>query len=208
MFEGSRDGKDVAPMIDRPNALTSRIDAAGPAVENRIRRPAVPQFGHHRHEFVATGVAIGVAYCSGAAIILGRGCKPGGHDVPGRAAVADVINGRELAREVVRLGVGRRRGGDQPNPAGCRGERRQHGNRFEPGARCLGHIAAESQLVGEKDGIEQSGLGSLRQIHIIPDIGQRQRRRRRMAPRCLVMAPTVNEQVQMQLPLHGPVLAT
>jgi hypothetical protein len=61
---------------------------------------------------------------------------------------------------------------------------------------------------GAAGGMVWSRVGSLREIHIIPDVGQRQWRGSRMAPRCLVMAPTVDEQIQVQLPLHGPVLAT
>ena len=38
-----RPGKEIAAMIDRPDALTPRVDAAGAVVEHRIGRPAVPQ---------------------------------------------------------------------------------------------------------------------------------------------------------------------
>ena len=66
----------------------------------------------------------------------------------------------------------------------------------------LGDILAERQLVGEEDRIEQRRLCPLGQILVIADVGQRQRRGRRMPPGRLVMAAAVDEQVQVQLPLH------
>src|SRR5207237_7116866 len=69
-----------------------------------------------------------------------------------------------------------------------------------------GDITAQRQLVGEENGIEQCGFGPLGQILVIADVGQWQRRRSRMAPRRLVMAAAVDEQVQVQLSSHraGP----
>ncbi len=193
-------------MLDRPNAVRSRIDSRGSVVDHRVGRPAVPQGLHHRHELFAASVAVGVAHLAGAAVILRRGREPRGDDVPGRATVADVVDRGELPREVERFGVGGRRRGDQPDPAGGPGQRRQHGDRLQPGARRLRDIAAQRQLIGEKDRIEQRRLGALRQILVVADVGQRQRRGMRMPPRRLVMAAAVDEQVEVQLPFHrtGP----
>jgi hypothetical protein len=44
---------------------------------------------------------------------LRRCGQAGGHNIPGGGAIADMINRRKLPREVERLGVGGRRGGDQ-----------------------------------------------------------------------------------------------
>ena len=82
-----------------------------------------------------------MADLAGAAEIARRGGEPRGDDVPGGAAVADVVDRGELPREVERLGVGRRGRRDQPDPAGRHRHRRQHGDRLEPGARRLRHIA-------------------------------------------------------------------
>ena len=79
----------------------------------------------------------------------------------------------------------------------------EHGDGLEPGARRLRGIIAERELVGEEDRIEQPGLGALRQVLVVADVGQWQRRGCRMPPRRLVMAPAVNEQIEMQLALHG-----
>jgi hypothetical protein len=46
----------------------------------------------------------------------------------------------------------------------------------------------------------------LGEILVVPDVGEGERRRQRVAPRCLVMAATVNEQIEMELPLHRAIL--
>ena len=61
---------------------------------------------------------------------------------------------------------------------------------------------AECELVSKKDRVKPRRLGTLRQILVIADIGQRQRRGRRVPPRRLVVTATVDEEVEMQLPLH------
>ena len=189
-------------MIDRSDAVVARVDPGGPVVDDRVGGPAVPKGLHDLHELLAAGIAVGVADLTGAAVILRRGREPRGHDVPGGAAIADVVDRGELPREIERFGVGGRGGCDQPDPAGRHRHRRQYGDRLEPGARCLGYVAAERQLVGEENGIEQCRFGALCQILVIPDVGQWQRRGSRMTPRRLMMAAAVDEQVEVQLPSH------
>ena len=84
-----------------------------------------------------------------------------------------------------------------------RRHRRQHGDGLKPGARRLRHVIAERELVGQEDGVEQARLCPLRQILVVADVGQRQRRGQRMPPRRFVVAAAVDEQVEMQLPRHG-----
>jgi len=93
-----------------------------------------------------------------------------------------VIQRRELPREVERFRIGGRRRGDQPDPAGRDRHRRQDGDRLEPSARRLRHVLAQRELVGEKNGVEQRSLSPARQILVIADVGQRQRRGSRMPP--------------------------
>src|SRR5207244_5368447 len=61
---------------------------------------SVPQGLHHLHEFLAPCIAVGMAYLPRAAIVLRCAREPRGHDVPGRAAVAYVVDRGELPREV------------------------------------------------------------------------------------------------------------
>ena len=63
--------------------------------------------------------------------ILRRSFKPGCHDVPARPTAADVVEGREVAREVEGFGVGDRHVGDEADAIGEPGERRQDGERLE-----------------------------------------------------------------------------
>ena len=56
--------------------------------------------------------------------------------------------------------------------------------------------------------VEQRRLCPTRQILIVADVGQRQRRRTRMPPGRLMVPTAMDEQVEVQLPLHraNPVL--
>ena len=103
---------EITAVVDRPNAVRARINPAGAVVDHRVGRPAVPQGLHHLHELLAASIAVGVAHLAGAAVVFRRGREPGGDDVPGRAAVADVVDRGELPRQIEWLGVGGRRGGD------------------------------------------------------------------------------------------------
>ena len=48
---------------------------------------------------------------------------------------------------------------------------------------CVAYLTfAERKLIGKKDRVEQSRFGALREILIVTDVGQRQRRRQRMPP--------------------------
>jgi hypothetical protein len=86
-----------------------------------------------------------------AAEIVRRRCKPRRDDVPAHAPVADVIERGELPRQVERLGVGGRGGGNHPEPLRRRRDRCQNCDRLEPGARRLRYVLAERQLIGEED---------------------------------------------------------
>ena len=172
----------VAAVVDRPDAVGSRVMPAEAVIDDRVLGPAVPQRLDHGHELLAPGIARGVGHLAGAAKVARRRGQPRGDDVPGDAPVADVIEGRELPREVERFGIGGRRGGDHPDAAGRRRHRRQGRDGLEPAACRLRHILAERELVGEKDGVEQRRLRSARQILVVADIGQGQRRGRQMPP--------------------------
>ena len=59
-----------------------------------------------------------------------------------------------------------------------------------------------ARVSARKTEVETPGLGLLREIDVVTNIGQRQRRGRRMPPRRLMMAAAVNEQIEVQLPCH------
>ena len=62
-----------------------------------------------------------------------------------------------------------------------------------------GHVVAGGERVGQEDGIEQAGFGFAREVGVVADVGQRQRRGGRMAPGGFVMAAAVDEEVEVQL---------
>ena len=113
-----------------------------------------------------------------------------------------MVERRELAGKVERLGIGGRSGGDETDPARGDGKSAEHREGLEPSACRLRDIIGEVQLVGEKDRVQPGLLGPLRQVAIVVDIRQRQRRCARMAPGRLVMAAALNEQIEMNLALH------
>ncbi len=196
------DTVELAAMIDRADAVRPRVPSGGAVVEHRVLAPAVPQSVHDGHEFLGAGIAVLVADLAGIAEIARRRRQPRGHDVPAGPPVADMVDRGELPRQVERLGIGRRAGRDQADTAGRHRQRGQHRDRFEPGARRLRRVLAERELIGEEDRVEFRRFRLARQILVVADVGQRQRRRVRMPPRRLVMAAAVKEQVEVQLARH------
>ena len=84
-----------------------------------------------------------------------------------------MVQRRKLPRQIIRLGVGGRCGGDQSDPRGRHRQRTQYCNRLQPGAGRAFYIVARGQLIGQEDRIEQALFGALRQVMIILNIGQR-----------------------------------
>src|SRR6185312_3314084 len=187
----------LALVVDRPDAIGPRVLPGRAVVEHGIVGPAVPQRLDDSHELLAAGIAIGVSHLAVTAIVARRRREPRRHDVPAGTAAAHMVDRSELTRQVERLGIGGRRGGDQPDPVRAGRERRQHGDRLEPAAARAFDIAVERELVGEENRIEQPGFGALRHVLEVADVGQRPRRRLGMAPRRLVMPAAVDEQVEM-----------
>jgi hypothetical protein len=179
---------------------------ADPIIDDGIVGPAVPQRLDYSHELLGAGIAFRVAHLARIAEVAGCRGKPRRYDVPPDPAVADVIERRKLAREVERLGVSRRTGGDQPDLTRCHCHRREHRDGLKPATRGLRHVLAKCKLISEKDRVEQCSLCALRQIQIITDVGEGERCGRRVPPRCFMVAAAVDEQVEMQLPVHAPVL--
>src|SRR4051812_40779493 len=90
---------------------------------------------------------------------LGKGAC---HDIPGGASAADVIDGRECTREIVRLTVGRRRGGGEADTRGTRGECRQQGQRLEADHDRRMYGGSGVERIREKEQVEFAALRRLR----------------------------------------------
>ena len=114
-----------------------------------------------------------------------------GHEVPARAAAADVIERGEAPRDVERLVVGRGGGGDEPDVPRHHRQRRQQRDGLEHprpvGGRGGGeevrlvHVP-DAVAVGEKEQVHLAGLGDLREPHGIGDVRGRLVPRLRVAP--------------------------
>ncbi len=95
---------------------------------------------------------------------------------------------------------------DHADALGRHRDRREHRHRFEPGPRRLRRVAAERELIGEKDRIELRRLGPARELDVVVDVGQRPRRRATYdAATTPVVAAAVEEQVQPNclVPISG-----
>src|SRR3954453_2708060 len=90
---------------------------------------------------------------------LGKGSC---HDIPGGTSAADVIDGCKRTREIVRLTVGRRRGGGEADTGGTRGERREQGQRFEADHDRRMYGGSGVERIREKEQVEFAALGRLR----------------------------------------------
>jgi hypothetical protein len=193
-------------VIDRLHPARFRVTTGGAVIEHGIVGPAVPEPFDDRQIFLGTLVTVGVAHLPDATEVSAGLRRPRRHDIPADAATADVIERAELARKIVRLGVGGRRGGDQPDLACCHRKSSKCRKRFEPIERSGRDVIPETQHVGQEDRIEQTGLGLLRHLNRVLDVGQRQLRRLGMTPRGFVVAPALDEQIEMHMALHNDLL--
>jgi hypothetical protein len=128
---------------------------------------------------------------------LRRACRD---DVPAGAAAADVIQRSEQARQIVRLGVGRRSRCDQADPRGGRGNCREQSDRLEPETRRVTDVVGEYWAIGEEDRIELVRFGALRQLLIVGDVEDTFGCRCLVAPGSLVMTVRIDEEVEGKLP--------
>src|SRR3954454_4549211 len=90
---------------------------------------------------------------------LGKGS---GHDIPGSASAADVIDGCKRTREIVWLTVGRGRGGGEADTGRTRGERREQGQRFEADHDRRMDGGSGVERIRDKEQVEFAALRRLR----------------------------------------------
>ena len=138
-----------------------------------------------------------------AAVVAGRCREPGRDDVPTDPSAADVVQRGKLPRQVEWLGVGGGAGGDQPDPAGHAGQRSEHRDRFQPGARRAWRVVADRQRIGEEHRIEQPRFRLLREVRVIADVRQRPRRGCRAAPGGLMVPAAMDEEIEVKVPGHA-----
>ncbi len=190
-------------MIEHVHLVGFEEHAALDVADEGVVRPGIPQAGHHVVELAGALVALGVLHMVVEPEIQRGVGVGGGDDVPAGAAAADVVDRGELPRQVERLAVGGGGGGDQPDPLGRDGERAERRDRLEPDAAGALHVVVQRELVGEEDRIEQPRLRAAREIPVVADVAERERRGLRMPPRRFMMPAAVDEKIEMKLPFHA-----
>ncbi|CAB3958132.1 hypothetical protein LMG7053_05550 [Achromobacter ruhlandii] len=171
-------GEMLAAVAQRMQLGGVEVLAAGLVAQEGVVLPTVPQSQHYVVEFSGAGVAAGVFHVFVQVEVLRLALAAGGHQVPARAAAADVVERGELARHVVGLVVGGGDGGDQADFLGHGGQRRQQRQRLEMvaarGARQRRQVGvAHADRVGQEDRIELGGLGAPRQFDVVAEVDRR-----------------------------------
>ncbi len=167
----------LALMSEIVEFLRVEIARAGPVTDEGVVVPAIPQAENHFGELDGTVVALAMLEMFLAAEIIGLCDICGGDDIPARAAVADMVERRVFARNVIRLIVASGGGRDQADMLGHRSNRRQQCDRLEighilrPAAQRLEVAVSGGECIGEKHQVELAALSRLRELDIMFDIG-------------------------------------
>ena len=141
-------------MLNVPNAVGQGIEPGLAIIAYGISCPAIPQLRHYLDEFVGAIVAL---IDSGLPLLSEIRCRcrrPRGYDIPTDAAAAQMVERRELPREIVGLAVGRRSGGDQPDPVGQSGEGAEQHQRLELTTRGMSEVFSKCDMVGEENRVQ------------------------------------------------------
>src|ERR1700722_2164556 len=158
--------------------------------------PAIPQLEDKLHELLGTIVTLIVAEMTLQPKVERFAVIHRGHDIPGGAAIRQVIDGAKLSREMIRLVIGggaRRTEPDMPRRRceGAKNRDRIHAcGILVPVAYSDLLVIAESigdrEPVGKEDQVELSALQRARDLDII--IGRKERHRMRgIAPQRMAM---------------------
>ena len=185
--------EEAPVVVDRMNfrgvvvSARSLIGEQGPVI------PAVPQRPDHIDIFGGAGIAIGVIALMVEPEVPRLAVRPRRHAVPSRAATAQMVDRRELARQMVRRQVAGRHGGDQADTLGLRRDRGEQRQRLEIIDRSsqrtdFRRTAEHRDIVGEEDRVEPGRFGSLREPDIMAQVGESARIDRRVQP-CRDMVP-------------------
>jgi hypothetical protein len=155
-------------------------DAAGLVEDAGILLPAVPEALHHLHELGRALVAEVVFHVLLAAEVAGLDLGPGGHDVPARAAAAEMVQRGPFARDVIGLVVGGGGRRDEADMRRHRGERREQRQRLqlEGLVRALERAGrrvrrAEADAVGQEDHVDLRLLGGLGDVLVVAELRRR-----------------------------------
>ena len=199
----------LADVVEEVDLVAVHVDAALLVAQQAAIFPAVPQADHDLVELGGALVALGMRHVLVEAKILGLVLDLRGHQVPARAAAADMVDRHEAAGDVVGLVVGRGRGRDQADPArhhGQRGERRRRleldgAREFGAGAlaACQGPAAGHAHRVLEEDRVELGGFRHLGDVGVLLEVHIGRGDRIGMTPAGQVIAGHAEEAAKTEL---------
>ena len=173
-----------ALVVEHVHLVGVEEHAALDVADEGVVGPAVPQAGDDVVELAGALVALVVLHVLVHAEVE-RGVRiGGGDDVPAGAAVAQVIERGEAARDVIGRVEGGRAGGDEADALGVLRQRRQQRERLERGRgvaaleRIHRHVQ-HGHVVGHEEGVELGRFESLDraldvrevEIHVRPGAG-------------------------------------
>jgi putative oxidoreductase len=194
----------------RVQARRVEVAAARGIADEGVVGPAVPKPGHHVVELARRRIALVVRHVVLAAEVE-RGVGIGGDDdVPAGAAIAQVIERGEAARDVEGLVEGGRGGRDEADALGGLAQRRQQREGFE---RAHGVAALErlhrhvehGEMVGHEEGVEARALQRLREAPEVGEVEVGVGEGARVAPGTGVDADGAHEGAELELAVrrHG-----
>src|SRR5712672_1657372 len=154
----------LAAVVEHVELFGIEVESRFPVTDKSVVVPGIPQPGDNRGEFPRTLIAIGVADVPFEIEVESFGFGARRHQVPAGAAVAQQIEGRELARDVERLIECRAGGRNKADPVGDGRQRRQQRQRLEGDrtrgvAQRIDVAVANPDAIGEENRIEFGKLG-------------------------------------------------
>ncbi len=200
----------LALVVQHVQFLGVEKHAACLVADEGIVLPTVPQSGNDAGKLrgaLVTCFVVQVRFAVEVACLLVR---PGGDDVPRGAPAADVIQGRVFSRNVERLVVAGRRGGNEADMTGVRRQRGHQGQRLELGnparaaLRAFRLIAgAHTHAVGQEHQVEAGAFRGLRGAQEVAIIQRAGGGNIRPAPRRDMVAVVAHRQAEPHAALRG-----
>ena len=138
-IERAFDGEVLALVVEDVDLPGIEEPASRLVARESVVLPAVPQAEHHVGEFLRPRVAVRMGEVGVAIEVERLELIARRHHVPARASAADLVEGRELPRHVIRLVERGRRGGDEADAFGDDRKRGEQHERIETASRsCRG----------------------------------------------------------------------
>ena len=178
----------LALVVERMHARGLEIQPAFHVAHEGVVVPAIPQALHDLRKFARPAVALCMIEHAVATKVCSLGGLVGGDEVPARAAMADVVERGELARQMIGLLIGGGGGGGEANVFRHHGQRGKQRERLEMRdelhrARDRFNVGFAGGVgIGQKNHVEFGALGGARGLDIMLNAGIGVGLRARMAP--------------------------